>query len=142
MTLRVETPKRLFGVITAVVIMMTSGCATSFVRSKSTVDPQHVFPATVFDAKFFWEAGVKGEPLLATTDPEARRNPLTRFACILGAIIDTPFSIVFDTLLLPVDLSRTGSRSEERDTEGGPGADANRDSGAVGCLRRICSLDR
>jgi hypothetical protein len=50
-------------------VLITSGCATAFVRSESTVDPKHVFPATAFDAQFFWEAGVKGEPLIAMVDP-------------------------------------------------------------------------
>jgi uncharacterized protein YceK len=112
--------------MTAALVMMTSGCATAFVRSKNTVGPQHVFPATVFDAQLFWEAGVKGEPLFVMADRETRNSPLARCAYILGAIIDTPSSIVFDTALLPVDLSRAASTEEERETDGEQSAAAIR----------------
>jgi uncharacterized protein YceK len=101
-------------------LLLTSGCATVFVRSKSTVDPQHVFPATAFDGQFFWQSGIKGEPLFVTVDPKERLNPVARFACGVGSIIDLPFSIVFDTLLLPFDLSRDRSG----DTEGKRGSDS------------------
>jgi uncharacterized protein YceK len=99
--------------MTAALVMMTSGCATAFVRSKDTVETHHVFPATRFDGEFFWESGVKGEPLFVEVDGEKRNNPVARCAYMLGAIIDMPFSIAFDTLLLPVDLARGELSKEE-----------------------------
>ena len=94
-------------------VLLTSGCATVFVRSKSTLDPEHVFPATTFDAEFFWNAGVKGEPLFATVDPKQKNNPVARLAYGVGGILDFPFSIVFDTILLPVDLSRPRKKGDD-----------------------------
>ena len=99
-------------------LLITSGCATSFVRSESTDKPQHVFPATACDGQFFWHAGVKGEPLFAMADPNARINPVGRFVYGLGSIIDLPFSILFDTILLPLDLSRLGR--DDTDTQPEP----------------------
>lgn len=101
---------------------MTSGCATVFVRSPGAVAPEHVFPATVFDAQMFWEAGVKGEPLFVMAERDAKSSPFVRVACSLGAIIDAPFSIAFDTLLLPVDLTRAKRGVDEREINGEKGA--------------------
>ena len=108
-----------FHVMAAVSVLVTSGCATAFVRSKSTVAPKHVFPATTFDAQFFWDAGVKGEPLFATVDRQ-KNNPAARLAYGVGGIIDLPFSIVFDTILLPVDLSRHRAATEDKDAKREP----------------------
>ncbi len=110
----------------AACVVITSGCATTFVRSESTVAPQHVFPATAFDGQFFWNSGVKGEPLFATGDPKAKNGAVARVAYGFGAIIDLPFSIVFDTILLPIDLTRSGTPAEDRGTKGEPNGTANR----------------
>jgi uncharacterized protein YceK len=107
-------------------VVITSGCATAFVRSENTVDPQQVYPATAFDGQMFWKAGVKGEPLFATVDPKDRSAPVTRIAYGVGAIIDLPFSIVFDTVLLPLDLTRSSASAEDRGMEGEPDGAANR----------------
>lgn len=87
-------------------MLLMSGCATALVRSKDAVEHRHVYPATVLDAKFFWDAGLKGEPLFVSADPKARNGPVKRVAYGVGAIVDAPFSVAFDTLLLPVDLMR------------------------------------
>ena len=110
---------KVFRIMGATSLLITSGCATVFVRSKSIVDPQHVFPATAFDGQFFWRSGIQGEPLFATVDPKERLNPVARFACGVGSIIDLPFSIVFDTILLPFDLSRgrTGDTESKREPD-------------------------
>ena len=118
--------KTLPAVVAAALVTITSGCATAFVRSKSTVASQHIFPATVFDAQFFWDAGVQGKPLLATADRGARNSPLARCACTIGAIMDMPFSRAFDTVLLPVDLSRATTPEEKRDADGEESAAAIR----------------
>jgi len=88
-------------------LLIMCGCATSVVRSNSSVNTRHVFPATALDAEFFWKSGIKGETLFAATDPNDRNSGGVRFAYGLGTIIDTPFSIMVDTLLLPVDLARS-----------------------------------
>ena len=98
--------------VAAACLMLTSGCATAFVRSPDSVHSGHVFPATTFDAEFFWRAGIQGEPLLATADPNARNGAVERVAYTFGAIIDFPFSVAFDTILLPVDLIRLKSSSD------------------------------
>ena len=95
-----------------------SSCATVFVRSDSAGEPAHVFPATKFDAKFFWSAGIKGEPLLAPADPNEKNSPGGRLAYGTGAIIDCPFSVVSDVILLPSDLIRIGGSKEHKNTKG------------------------
>jgi hypothetical protein len=83
--------RKVFHLIGAASFLVTSGCATAFVRSKNTVDTQHVFPATTFDGEFFWYAGVQGEPFLATVDANERIGPMARTASCFGSIIDLPF---------------------------------------------------
>ena len=99
-----------------VLLTLTTGCATVFVRSESTVPPEHVFPATTFDAQFLWHNGLKGEPLLAATDPNARSGPPARMAYTLGAVLDFPFSVAFDTILVPMDLIRARGPAENTET--------------------------
>ena len=113
-------------ILTAVGVMITSGCSTVFVRSESTVNPEHVFPATAFDAQFLWQNGVKGEPLFATVDPKERGSPAARSAYVVGAILDLPFSVAFDTILLPVDLTRSRAPGKSGDAKGEPKGPANR----------------
>ena len=96
-------------------LLLTSGCATAFVRSKTAGPPEHVFPATTFDAQFFWSNGVKGEPLFAMADSTYRNGPPTRFVYSLGAIVDLPLSVTFDSLLLPADLTRSKSPAANKD---------------------------
>ena len=106
-------------------LVITSGCATAFVRSKNTVDAQHVYPATAFDGQMLWKAGVKGEPLFASVDPKDRSGCVTRITYGFGAIIDLPVSIVFDTVLLPLDLTRSSASAEDRGTKDEPGGAVN-----------------
>ena len=113
--------RKLVCVATTAAVLMTSGCATVLVRSPGADDGEHVFPATVFDAEMFWEVGVKGEPLFEMADRDAKSSPFARFAYGLGAIIDMPFSIAFDTILLPVDLVRAKRRVDEQDINGEDG---------------------
>jgi hypothetical protein len=75
----------------------------------------------------FWEMGVKGEPPFVRVDRDAKSSPFARFAYSLGAIIDTPFSITFDTILLPVDLIRARRRGDERGRDDETGAVAKPD---------------
>ena len=96
-------------------IVTMSGCATTFVRSKSTADPQHVYPATALDAQFFWKSGINGEPLFVTADPNARNGPGVRLAYGVGAFVVLPFSIALDTILLPIDLFRPKARTRSGD---------------------------
>lgn len=110
--------KSKFFLMCLAVAVMTSGCATLFVRSESTVDSKHVYPATVFDAQCFWECGIKAEPPLALADPAIRSKPLTRVAFGVGSVVDLPFSIVSDTVMLPIDFSRLERQSETPDTNG------------------------
>jgi uncharacterized protein YceK len=119
--MRFQDFRKIVPVATAAAALMTSGCATVFVRSPGAWAPEHVFPATVFDAQMFWEAGVKGEPLFAMADRDAKNSPFARVACSLGALIDAPFSIAFDTVLLPVDLFRAKRGVDERDLNGEKG---------------------
>jgi uncharacterized protein YceK len=101
-------------------VIITCGCATALVRSDGTDDPGHVYPATAFDGQFLWNAGIKGEPLFARHDPRDRNGPVTRIACGVGAVVDLPFSIVFDTLLLPLDLTRSRTAAEDNEAEDEP----------------------
>jgi uncharacterized protein YceK len=102
-----------------------SSCATVFVRSDSAGEPAHVFPATKFDAEFFWRAGIKGEPLLAPADPDNKNSPGARLAYGTGAIIDAPFSVVSDVILLPSDLIRIRGSKEDKKSKGEQFVDDN-----------------
>lgn len=119
--------------------MAASGCATAIVRSDSTVTSQHIFPATTIDAQFFWDIGLRGKPLFASADPNARCGPVAKLGYSVGAIADSPFSVAFDTLLLPVDLIRSRSQAKEPETESGVASrsqmicqETNRTSSATG----------
>jgi uncharacterized protein YceK len=94
-------------------IAMTSGCATSFVRSQDTSGPAHVFPASSLDAWCFWHCGIRGKPLFATTDPNSRSHPFTRVSFGVGATTDIPISILSDTILLPLDMTRSRTSRDE-----------------------------
>jgi len=45
---------------------------------------------------------------------------VARLAYGVGTIIDLPFSIAFDTILLPMDLFRLKTPGENRDSKGEP----------------------
>jgi len=96
-----------------------SNCATVIVRSDSAAESVHVFPATKFDAEAFWVMGVKGEPPLTMADPSLKNSPGERLAYGAGAVIDCPFSVVTDVILLPSDLIRIGRSKEEKKIEEG-----------------------
>ena len=93
------------------------GCATSLVRSGGASEPEHPFPAATADVQFFWESGVKGDPILQMVDPNYRSDPRVRLMCCIGALVDFPFSIAFDVVLLPLDLSRMASQQKNRSPE-------------------------
>src|SRR5436190_676186 len=99
-------------------LLFMSGCATVFMRLQSNSHPEQVFPATTFDAGFFWDAAVKGEPLFARLNSDQKNGPVARLAYGVGSIIDLPFSIAFDTLLLPLDLLRP--KKEDKDAKREP----------------------
>ena len=101
-------------------VLLTSGCATALIRSDGIADSEHVYPATVVDAQLFSEVGIKGKPLFASTDPKTRTGPVNRLAYGVGAVIDMPFSIVFDTVLLPVDLIGTNRIETHTESEKAP----------------------
>ena len=139
--MRFRQVNRTVQALALVALVITSGCATVFVPSESTLEPYHMYPATAFDAQFFWHAGVKGEPLFATLDPHQRSNPLARVAYGAGAIIDLPLSLLFDTRFLPVDLLRLGTPGETQDGgQSGGGANESRPAGSDG--NRFSSADR
>ena len=66
------------------------------------------------------KSGVKGEPLFAKVDTNARNGPAARFAYGVGTVIDLPFSIAFDTILLPLDLFRPKKPAEDSDAKSEP----------------------
>lgn len=92
--------------------LLHPGCATAFIRSDTSTGAVLVYPATTFDAQCLWECGIKGEHPLAMADSGAKSPPVVRTALGVGSLIDLPFSLVSDTVLLPVDLYRLGSQSE------------------------------
>jgi len=101
--------------------LFISGCATAFVRSENTRNSPRAFPATAFDGEVFCESVIKGVPLgMVQADPNASNGPVARFACAVGVVIDLPFSIVSDTLLLPVDLNRSRTPATKSDAKGEP----------------------
>jgi uncharacterized protein YceK len=98
-----------------------SSCATGFVRSDSADQPNHVFPATKFDAEAFWRLGVKGEPPLTMVDPNLKNSLGERLVYGTGAVIDCPFSVITDVILLPSDIIRIGRFKTEKKSPGESG---------------------
>lgn len=102
-------PLKVFRLIAAASVLMMNSCATAFLRSEGTATPKQAFPATTFDGQWFWRLGIKGEPMMSSVNPKElkpseRTSPLWRLTCGVGGLIDLPFSVVSDTLLLPMDL--------------------------------------
>ena len=82
-----------------------------------------MYPATAFDAEFFWSSGIMGEPLFAMSDPKYRNDLVIRLTVMLGSIVDLPFSVVTDTVLLPFDWKAAGAANQ---TNGEPASRENR----------------
>ena len=53
-----------------------------------------------------------GEPLFAMSDPKYRNDPVIRLTVMLGSIVDLPFSVVTDTVLLPFDWKAAGAANQ------------------------------
>jgi uncharacterized protein YceK len=109
-----KSPRKSFQVVRVLAlasVVITSGCATALVRDSG--ERKHAFPATTVDAEFLWDCGVKGKPLFGTLDREKRSDAGTRVARSIGAIVDLPFSIATDTILLPFDLLRRKADPEK-----------------------------
>ena len=111
----IPVPLRLAPSILSMLAM--SSCAAVFVRSESAAEPGQVFPATRFDAEFFWDGAIKGEPPLVTADPSLKNSPAERLAFGAGAIIDCPLSLATDVILLPADLLRLRRTKEKIKTK-------------------------
>ncbi len=100
----------LIGVICAILL---SNCATSYVRSDVDSSPGGLYPATKFNGEAIVGTGLKGEPLFEMEDPDYREPTSTRVLTGVGSLIDLPFSIVTDTLFLPLDIKRSMDESDE-----------------------------
>jgi len=101
-----------FRVTVVICSALLSSCATSFVRSDDAA-PKHLYPATAFDAEFFWETGIKGMPMVEMADRDYREPTSTRVLSCFAALIDLPVSLLTDTLFLPLDLKRMGDDDDE-----------------------------
>ena len=91
--------------------VLLSSCATTIVRTESRPHSTPVYPATAFDGEFVWETSVKGRPLAPTCllhrllkQDCPKNGPIGRLAALAAGIIDLPFSLVSDTLVLPKDI--------------------------------------
>lgn len=60
--------------------------------------------------------GVKGEPPLTMADPNLKNSSVERLAYGAGAVIDCPFSVVTDVIMLPSDLIRIERSKDEKET--------------------------
>lgn len=87
-------------------VLLNSSCATLLVRTDATDRNEHVYPATVVDAEGIWDCGVKGQHPMVIENPKARMNPFARTAFGLAFLIDMPFSIISDTVMLGPDVYR------------------------------------
>ena len=97
-----------------VVATFATGCATSMVRHSSiTSEP---YPATKLDAYFIAATVTHGDLY-----PFGRLSWWERPFGLVFFVIDTPVSIVFDTILLPDDLSK--SRDLRKRIEQAPAGD-------------------
>jgi uncharacterized protein YceK len=94
------------------ILMLNSGCATILVRSSQIQDrlwsplqvsdggSDRIYPATQIDAVVMYEAGVLGKDLIG-----GRPTPAGELIIYVTlSLLDLPFSVVFDTILLPLDL--------------------------------------
>ena len=99
-------------IILSLVLLSTgcmSGCATSMVRSSSSAPPL-VYPATAWDCLSLYEVTVHGETFYGRL--EWWQRPFG----VLFFVIDTPISLVTDTLHLPGDLYKC-VKSDEKGIE-------------------------
>jgi len=104
-------------------VLFASGCATYNVRlsgreyvpeSHSRMYPERVYPATVEDAR--WISFLLLAPLavaVSSDEPGSCWMALCAFPIGLVGIIDMPFSLVSDTIMLPLDLMGKGRVREQ-----------------------------
>ncbi len=118
-----EMPNQIKLLLPVSCLLAMSSCATVLVRSGNEVEPAHVFPATKIDACFFWDVGIKGDPFLK--HPSVKSSPCQRLRDGVGAIMDFPFSVVTDSILLPSDLIRIERSDDEKTGSGEQGGGGN-----------------
>jgi uncharacterized protein YceK len=103
-------------------LMVTSGCATLEVRQSSypPIQSTAYYPATTADIRVMGWALTGAEVSLHTLlGPPETCWPLTPLF-LAGALLDLPFSLVFDTLLLPADLAHARNRRMTEATRAAP----------------------
>ena len=98
------------------VALLASGCATSYVRDTTHPQGRQIgpafYPATDADVEFIWWA-LKGAELQIDPVLHGKFWVLTPF-CVVGALVDLPFSLLLDTLFLPADIARHGDRKDRQ----------------------------
>lgn len=99
--------------ILAVASLFISSCSTAFVRGGGDDGFERFYPATTFNAGLVWEASIKGNLPIAMAEDEEKAPIVSRLMFLVGGVVDLPFSVAFDTLLLPWDIARYFVRSDD-----------------------------
>ena len=93
----IERMKRIIASIIALLIVAhLTGCAT--VATRSGRKPLEIYPATKMDASYLSASVTDGEVYHGTM--RGWERPLF----LVGSVADLPFSLVIDTILVPVDF--------------------------------------
>lgn len=104
--------KKIVGLLAVSMFLACSGCGT-FIRGGLKEDfGTQVYPATRYDAGLI-EMGITGN--IAVGFPENYNFMHFVIACplvIMAGLLDVPFSLTTDTLLLPWDILHRGEATE------------------------------
>ena len=87
---------RALGIALLLCMPLLTGCATYITRTNWHERPGKFYPATRFNAE------VIGECTGGESDPMAPMSGICLFV-VPPMVVDLPFSVVLDTVLLPVD---------------------------------------
>lgn len=97
----------------------TTGCGTVIARTGmsdgGTLDGKRiwpVYPATWFDGYMYGKTFSSSTKTIHSSESGGFAD---RTAGFLGATLDLPFSLVFDTLALPYDLATMGKKGDRSD---------------------------
>jgi uncharacterized protein YceK len=109
---------RLFLVIIPLLLFFApTGCASLGVRTGMYSERADLYPATAVDAGILTYVVTK--PFISQLDPtfspDAQEGLVYLF--VPASIIDLPFAVAVDTLLLPYDLHKARERKSDRDAK-------------------------
>ncbi len=109
---------RLFLVIIPLLLFFThAGCASVGVRTGMYSERADLYPATAVDAGIL--AYVVTRPFISASDPASSQDGQEGIVYLFvpASIIDLPFAVAVDTLLLPYDIHKARKRQSDHDAK-------------------------